>query len=35
MSQDDILQSTKSVIQGLDALKNEHGTNPVSLYFAE
>ena len=25
MSQDDILQSTKSVIQGLDALKNEHG----------
>lgn len=24
MSQDDILQSTKSVIQGLDALKNEH-----------
>ncbi len=25
MSQDDIFQSTKSVIQGLDALKNEHG----------
>ncbi len=25
MSQDDILQSTKSVIQGLDTLKNEHG----------
>ena len=25
MSQDEILQSTKSVIQGLDALKNEHG----------
>jgi kinesin light chain len=25
MSEDDILQSTKSVIQGLDALKNEHG----------
>ena len=25
MSQDDILQSTKTVIQGLDALKNEHG----------
>lgn len=25
MSQDDILLSTKSVIQGLDALKNEHG----------
>ena len=25
MTQDDILQSTKSVIQGLDALKNEHG----------
>ena len=25
MSQDDILQSTKSIIQGLDALKNEHG----------
>jgi kinesin light chain len=25
MSQDDILQSTKSVLQGLDALKNEHG----------
>jgi polyhydroxyalkanoate synthesis regulator phasin len=25
MSQDDILKSTKSVIQGLDALKNEHG----------
>ena len=25
MSRDDILQSTKSVIQGLDTLKNEHG----------
>ena len=25
MSQEDILQSTKTVIQGLDALKNEHG----------
>jgi hypothetical protein len=25
MSQDDILQSTRSVIQELDALKNEHG----------
>ncbi|CAF1505429.1 unnamed protein product, partial [Adineta ricciae] len=25
MSQDDILQSTKTVIQGLEALKNEHG----------
>ena len=25
MSQDNILQSAKSVIQGLDALKNEHG----------
>ncbi len=25
MSQDDILQSAKSVIQGLDALKNKHG----------
>lgn len=25
MSQDDILQSAKSIIQGLDALKNEHG----------
>ena len=25
MSQEDILASTKSVIQGLDALKNEHG----------
>lgn len=25
MSQDTILQSAKSVIQGLDALKNEHG----------
>ena len=25
MTQDDILQSTKSIIQGLDALKNEHG----------
>lgn len=25
MSQEDILQSTKTVIQGLDALRNEHG----------
>jgi kinesin light chain len=25
MSQEDILQSTKTVIQGLEALKNEHG----------
>lgn len=25
MTQDDILQSTKTVIQGLEALKNEHG----------
>jgi hypothetical protein len=25
MSQDDILLSAKTVIQGLDALKNEHG----------
>jgi hypothetical protein len=25
MSQDEILQSAKSVIQGLDALKNQHG----------
>ena len=25
MSQEDILQSTKVVIQGLEALKNEHG----------
>jgi kinesin light chain len=25
MSQEDILQSTKTVVQGLDALKNEHG----------
>ena len=25
MSQEDILQSTKIVIQGLEALKNEHG----------
>jgi hypothetical protein len=25
MSQDDLLQSTKTVIQGLDALKSEHG----------
>ena len=24
MSQDDILQSAKTVIQGLDALKNQH-----------
>jgi hypothetical protein len=25
MSQDDIFQSTKSIIQGLDTLKHEHG----------
>ena len=25
MSQEDLLQSTKTVIQGLDALKSEHG----------
>jgi len=25
MSQEDLLQSTKTVIQGLEALKNEHG----------
>lgn len=25
MSQEDLLQSTKTVIQGLDALKTEHG----------
>jgi kinesin light chain len=25
MNQEDILQSTKTVIQGLEALKNEHG----------
>ena len=31
MSQDDILQSAKSVIQGLDALKNEHGKMLDSL----
>jgi kinesin light chain len=31
MSQDDILQSTKSVIQGLDALKNEHGKMLTSI----
>ena len=31
MSQDDILQSAKSVIQGLDALKNEHGKMLESL----
>ena len=30
-SQDDILQSTKTVIQGLDALKSEHGKILESL----
>ncbi|CAF0916828.1 unnamed protein product [Didymodactylos carnosus] len=34
MSQDDILLSTKSVIQGLDALKNEHGKMLESIIEA-
>ena len=33
-SQEDILQSTKTVIQGLDALKNEHGKILESLVEA-
>ncbi|CAF1543386.1 unnamed protein product [Adineta steineri] len=34
MSQDDILQSAKSVLQGLDALKNEHGKILENISFS-